>query len=1001
MTLRPFVYAVGALFLALAPAARAGGSTIPVVTVDAPDTAPVGRATSVVCVASDPEGIVSMTLTAAGADGQPVVIGTSSGVTSAAAQWTPVAAGAYTLRCEAVSVSGGTGAGQKAVQADGAAATGPVISALAAPGSAVLAGKAVTVSVTATSSTAGALKYQWGATGGTLAAYTTAFATWTAPSTAGTYTLSVKVTDAAGATATRTANVTVVLSIYQEALPVALRGPRKVAAMADGSLFVSDGAGQLHRLTRLGERIATSLQGVSAVATGTGTVFAGLEEGALLRIDAKTGRVLSRVELGMKEGPVGIAWDEARGNLWLAFHSGTVQVRKADGAQVLTVTNAGTTPMRRLVDVALDPSGKVWVATDRQGTDGTFHSFDAATGAYVKSLGAGSTSAGLVRVVGGIAFGPDGKLYVSDLFSGKVQVLGSTGALLGSVGKLGAGPGELRQPAGLAFLSNCDLVVANMDANRLDRFGAGGSVAGCPDDADCDGLPDAWELAYGLNPQDPTSAVSDVDGDGLNETEEYAAGTNPRSGDTDGDGYADGVEVASGFDPTNGDDHRPQLLAAGPAAVNPGFVKLSSTVSGADVSACTTQWEQVAGPRVALGDAASATPSFVARRAGAYRFRAVASCGGVASLPANVSVDVRNVTPFADGGRVVTVPAGAAVLLDGAYSSDANGDVLAFAWDQLLGTPVLGSTPGPTAQPALTDAGYYVFRLGASDGRIEGGAEVPVVVIGAEGVPTAIAASPVLAQVGDRVVLDGSASRLGPAATVRWAQVAGAPVALDGAASVVAAFSAPAPGRYAFEVSLEENGVRSPPARVEVFVAAAGGALPVARAAAPAVVPVGAPVVLDGAASGPGLTYGWRQVSGPAAGLNDGDAAVATAVPFQAGSYLFELAVKDGETEGLPAQVRIEARSGGLPIPVAVAAAPAAAAVGARVPLDGRASTGAAGFRWTQVEGPWVVVEQGAVGAFTPTVPGTYAFELEVDDGQVRSAPARVSVTVSQNGMEN
>jgi hypothetical protein len=134
-------------------------------------------------------------------------------------------------------------------------------------------------------------------------------------------------------------------------------------------------------------------------------------------------------------------------------------------------------------------------------------------------------------------------------------------------------------------------------------------------------------------------------------------------------------------------------------------------------------------------------------------------------------------------------------------------------------------------------------------------------------------------------------------------------------------------------------------------------------------------------------------------------------VPFVAGSYVFELVVKDGEAQSLPARVRVEARAGGLPIPVAIAAAPAVAAVGERVLLDGSASTGAAGFRWTQVDGPWVVVEQvdgpwavveqGAVGAFTAPAPGRYAFELEVDDGQVRSAPARVNVTVSQNGMEN
>ena len=46
-------------------------------------------------------------------------------------------------------------------------------------------------------------------------------------------------------------------------------------------------------------------------------------------------------------------------------------------------------------------------------------------------------------------------------------------------------------------------------------------------DADGDGLPDLWELAYGLNPKDPADAQTDPDGDGLTNLEEYLAGLNP------------------------------------------------------------------------------------------------------------------------------------------------------------------------------------------------------------------------------------------------------------------------------------------------------------------------------------------------------------------------------------------------------------------------------------------------------------------------------------------
>ncbi|PXA05326.1 hypothetical protein DDZ13_00225 [Coraliomargarita sinensis] len=67
-----------------------------------------------------------------------------------------------------------------------------------------------------------------------------------------------------------------------------------------------------------------------------------------------------------------------------------------------------------------------------------------------------------------------------------------------------------------------------------------------PDDQDDDGLPDAWEMQYGLDPSDASAplegAYRDFDADGLSNFQEMNLQSDPSARDTDGDGYWDGIE---------------------------------------------------------------------------------------------------------------------------------------------------------------------------------------------------------------------------------------------------------------------------------------------------------------------------------------------------------------------------------------------------------------------------------------------------------------------------
>ncbi len=97
-------------------------------------------------------------------------------------------------------------------------------------------------------------------------------------------------------------------------------------------------------------------------------------------------------------------------------------------------------------------------------------------------------------------------------------------------------------------------------------------------DSDADGLPDAWEIEFGLDPQNANDAFTDLDNDGLTNLEEFAAQTDPNDADSDSDGMPDGWEVDHDLNPNDYAD-------ASLDADNDGVSNLNEYLSATDTEA--------------------------------------------------------------------------------------------------------------------------------------------------------------------------------------------------------------------------------------------------------------------------------------------------------------------------------------------------------------------------------------------------------------------------------
>ena len=406
--------------------------------------------------------------------------------------------------------------------------------------------------------------------------------------------------------------------------------------------------------------------------------------------------------------------------------------------------------------------------------------------------------------------------------------------------------------------------------------------------------------------------------------------------------------------------------------------------SDSDDGIASYRWEQLSGSGVTLYGSETSTPWF---RAGsvdtdgqAVEFRVTVTDRHGLSDTDRCIVNLlnRNFPPVADAGPDVTVSAGENVTLDGSNSSDSDGAVATWAWDQIKGPKVvLAGNTMRTLSFAVPDSGTgggpLEFELTVTDSGGLAATDTVLVNITTGGMPPSADAGPdQRVEAGASVVLNGanSSDPDGGITSFRWKQVQGQPVALLETTSVKPVFTAELSGDdtvfLSFELTVtDKDGLSSSDiCHVNVSPAGMSPVPPVADAGASQSVSKGAFVTVDGSRSsdpdGGTLTYLWKQTSGPSVTLSDPTAVspgftVGSLSSFSDTCIGFALTVTNecGLSANAVTLVNVVEES---TAPVADAGADLAVEEGVTVTLDASGSTDARLFLWEQVDGSGVTL---------------------------------------------
>ena len=163
---------------------------------------------------------------------------------------------------------------------------------------------------------------------------------------------------------------------------------------------------------------------------------------------------------------------------------------------------------------------------------------------------------------------------------------------------------------------------------------------------------------------------------------------------------------------------------------------------------------------------------------------------------------------------------------------------------------------------------------------------------------------------------------------------------------------------------------------------------------------------VTGAVSSDLMTYTWTQTSGPAVSLVNPNSLATSFTPSAAGSYVFQLSVKDtitGVTQTSLTTVVANnnalfvLNAGNSQSIVAQSGVYAAVTLPATVTGTEVANTDVITYAWTQTSGPSITLANAnnATASFVPSGPGTYIFQVVATDVNLNASQTSVTTVVA------